>query len=54
MTSILQLLFYKGSFTAALLQQLSLSGSHPTFNKSGGKGGSRRRALVSSLRVGQG
>ncbi len=35
MTSILQLLFYNGSFTAALLQRLSLSCSNPTLDKVG-------------------
>ena len=35
MTSILQLLFYNGSFTEALLQQLSLSCSNPTLDKVG-------------------
>lgn len=35
MTSILQLLFYNGSFTEALLQQLSLSCFKPTLDKVG-------------------
>jgi hypothetical protein len=35
MTSILQLLFYNGSFTEALLQQLSLSCFNPTLDKVG-------------------
>ena len=35
MTSILQLLFYNGSFTEALLQRLSLSCSNPTLDKVG-------------------
>ena len=35
MTSILQLLFYNGSFITALLQRLSLSCSNPTLDKVG-------------------